>query len=248
MEVLEGWLTLGARHCFFGGFTPRPILLPTPPYPLQTLQDFGRQISTYLSNLARVLLVTWYSHPKGMYLVLSLPWSMSRPLNVYISSGVTFVRELRLSWRSSTSLIGDLDIVPILTGARLYGRVLQACSVHICLSLIGGFYFLPLFTWYLYDLPSITFQYIFCPSLLGTSTICPFWIILFYFEDLAKNLGLIYPHLHDLVISLSLLSHGVAANVRPSLRPSVAAKFRTVVDPLRISWGWETGGAARSKH
>jgi hypothetical protein len=37
-----------------------------------------------------------------MYLVLSLPWSMYRPLNVYISSGVTFVCELRLSFINIT--------------------------------------------------------------------------------------------------------------------------------------------------
>jgi hypothetical protein len=37
----------------------------------------------------------------------------------------------------------------------------------------GGFYFLPLFTWYFYDLPLFTLQYIFCPTLVGTLTICP---------------------------------------------------------------------------
>jgi hypothetical protein len=34
----------------------------------------------------------------------------------------------------------------------------------------GNLNFLPLFTWYLYNLPSITLQYIFCPSLLGSGT------------------------------------------------------------------------------
>jgi hypothetical protein len=41
-------------------------------------------------------------------------------------------------------------------------------------SFIGGaFYFLPHFTWHLYELPSFTFTSLFCHSLLYQFMICP---------------------------------------------------------------------------
>jgi hypothetical protein len=45
----------------------------------------------------------------------------------------------------------------------------------------GGFYFLPHFTWDLYDLALFTLESIFCPYLLGAFMICPFSINLNYF-------------------------------------------------------------------
>jgi hypothetical protein len=44
---------------------------------------------------------------------------------------------------------------------------------------LGGFYYLPLFTCYLYELPFFTLILLFCHSFLYHSTICPFE--LFYF-------------------------------------------------------------------
>jgi hypothetical protein len=40
-------------------------------------------------------------------------------------------------------------------------------------GLFGAFYFLPHFTWYLYELPSFTFTSLFCHSLLYQFMICP---------------------------------------------------------------------------